>query len=145
MDTGDAPASRSPAKTPEPPSAPPALKSTYPHDEDHSGREEDVLPPDSTVGQFSFAPTTQTTVVTTTTTTTTNFSPFVMRAPRCVHSLDPKIYPLASAPTPESLKDIRFDVGGQSIIFREPEDAQGAVAEVRFLPFCSQTLPVFTC
>lgn len=82
---------------------------------------------DSTVGQFSFAPATQTTVVTTTTTTTTRFPPFVVRAPRRMQDLDPKLYPLASTPTPPSLRKICFDFGGKQTIFKEAEDATVAI------------------
>ena len=86
---------------------------------------------DSTLGQFSFAPATQTTVVTTTTTTTTRFPPFVMRAPRRMQDLDPKLYPLASTPTPSSLKNISFDLEGKQTIFREAEDTSVAMAEIQ--------------
>jgi F-box and WD-40 domain protein CDC4 len=85
---------------------------------------------DSTLGQFSFAPATQTTVVTTTTTTTTRFPPFVMRAPRRMQDLDPKLYPLAATPTPSSLKNISFDLGGKQTIFREAEDTTVAMEQI---------------
>ena len=131
MEPSDASVTRSPAKTPEPLAS---RTTTLPLDTSREGGHDNlevVLPPDSTVGQFSFAPATQTTVVTTTTTTTTNFPPFVMRAPRCLRNLDPKSYPLASAPTPDSLKEICFTMDGQSVTFREPEDSQGALDQVR--------------
>lgn len=89
------------------------------------------IPPGSSVGQFSFAPATQTTVVTTSTTTTTNFPPLVIKPPRAAEDLDPKLYPLASAPTPASLKNLRFDLGGKSVVFNEPEDTTAALKEVR--------------
>ncbi|WEW60659.1 SCF ubiquitin ligase complex subunit cdc4 [Emydomyces testavorans] len=82
-----------------------------------------------TVGQFSFAPTTRTTIVTTTTTTTTNFPPLVMQAPKLPQSLDPKHYPLAGGPTPESLRNVKFTLDGKSIVFHEPDDAVGALIE----------------
>ncbi len=85
---------------------------------------------DSTLGQFSFAPATQTTVVTTTTTTTTRFPPFVMRAPRRMQDLDPKLYPLASTPTPPSLRNISFNLEGKQTIFREAEDSAVAMQEI---------------
>lgn len=85
---------------------------------------------DSTLGQFSFAPATQTTVVTTTTTTTTRFPPFMMRAPRRMQDLDPELYPLASTPTPSSLRNISFDLEGKQTIFREAEDATLAMEEI---------------
>ncbi|KAG5297138.1 cell division control protein [Histoplasma ohiense] len=81
------------------------------------------LPPNSSVGQFSFAPTTQTTVITTTTTTTTNFPPLVMKSPGSSKLLDPKIYPLAATPTPDSIRDIHFELGDTSIVFNESEDS----------------------
>ncbi|ERF70975.1 hypothetical protein EPUS_09046 [Endocarpon pusillum Z07020] len=85
---------------------------------------------DSTLGQFSFAPATQTTVVTTTTTTTTRFPPFVMRAPRRMQDLDPKLYPLAATPTPSSLRNISFDLQGKQTIFKEAEDTTVAMEEI---------------
>lgn len=84
-----------------------------------------------TIGEFSLAPTTQTTIVTTTTTTTTKFPPLVMRAPRPLRTLDPKRYPLAAAPTPDSLKDIKFNINGKPLVFNEADDGAKALAEVR--------------
>lgn len=84
----------------------------------------------STLGQFSFAPATQTTVVTTTTTTTTKFPPFVMRNSRRMQELDPKLYPLAAAPTPASLRNICFNLGGKPTLFTEAEDAHLTLKEV---------------
>ncbi|GAB1194836.1 hypothetical protein APSETT444_004087 [Aspergillus pseudonomiae] len=81
------------------------------------------------VGQFSFAPATRTTVVTTTTTTTTTFPPLFIKPPRATRELDPKLYPLASSPTPSSLKNIKFEIGGHSIVFNEPDDTVSAVNE----------------
>ncbi|KAI1966653.1 SCF ubiquitin ligase complex subunit cdc4 [Ophidiomyces ophidiicola] len=125
MATGDA--SQHPVKSPE------KLRPAYPSNFDHVNHNA-ILPADPptepTLGQFSFAPTTQTTIVTTTTTTTTNFPPLVMRVPRLVDSLDPKEYPLASAPTPASLRDIKFNLNGQSILFHEPSDAASTLAEL---------------
>ncbi|KAE8409459.1 WD40-repeat-containing domain protein [Aspergillus pseudonomiae] len=83
------------------------------------------------VGQFSFAPATRTTVVTTTTTTTTTFPPLFIKPPRATRELDPKLYPLASSPTPSSLKNIKFEIGGHSIVFNEPDDTVSAVNELR--------------
>ncbi|KAL4908340.1 hypothetical protein BDW74DRAFT_99934 [Aspergillus multicolor] len=82
------------------------------------------------IGQFSFAPATRTTVVTTTTTTTTTFPPLFIKPPRAVRELDPKLYPLASSPTPSALKNIRFDVGGKSVIFNEPDDTTATIEEI---------------
>ena len=78
--------------------------------------------PDDVLGQFSYAPATQTTVVTTTTTTTTNFPPILMKAPQHLFELDPKLYPLASSPTPISIKKLCFDVDGKPTLFQEADD-----------------------
>ncbi|KAJ9219582.1 hypothetical protein DTO169C6_8043 [Paecilomyces variotii] len=85
----------------------------------------------TSLGQFSFAPATRTTVVTTTTTTTTNFPPLVMKPPRATRDLDPKLYPLASTPTPSSLRNIKFEMAGRSVIFKEPEDTLGTLEELK--------------
>jgi hypothetical protein len=90
----------------------------------HDSSKEDIL------GQFSFAPATQTTVVTTTTTTTTNFPPLMMKAPHHLHEMDPKLYPLASSPTPKSIKRFCFDVEGKPTYFNEAEDALDALRGV---------------
>lgn len=82
-------------------------------------------------GQLSFAPTTRTTVVTTTTTTTTSFPPLIFRPPRAVKDLDARQYPLAASPTPASLRNLKFKVGDQSIVFNEPDDTASAAKEVR--------------
>jgi F-box and WD-40 domain protein CDC4 len=82
------------------------------------------------LGQFSFAPATQTTVVTTTTTTTTKFPPFLMPPPRRMHDLDVKQYPLAAIPTPSTLKNIHFAIGGKSTVFREAEDTTLALEQL---------------
>lgn len=87
----------------------------------------------STLGQFSFAPATQTTVVTTTTTTTTKFPPFVMRAARSMQDLDPKVYPLAKTSTPAALRTIQFDLAGKPTLFREAADATVAFEQVSLL------------
>jgi F-box and WD-40 domain protein CDC4 len=88
-------------------------------------------PSDAALGQFSFAPATRTTVVTTTTTTTTSFPPLVIKPPRSVKDLDNRQYPLASAPTPASLRNLKFKIGDRSIVFNEPEDTKAAASEVR--------------
>lgn len=85
---------------------------------------------DGSLGQFSFAPATRTTVVTTTTTTTTSFPPLVIKPPRATKDLDPRLYPLALLPTPRNLKNARFKIGDQSIVFKEPTDAKAALIEV---------------
>lgn len=82
------------------------------------------------LGQFSFAPATQTTVVTTTTTTTTKFPPFLMRPPRRMQELDLKQYPLAASPTPTNLRKIHFEIGGKQTVFREAEDTTLALEQV---------------
>lgn len=83
-----------------------------------------------TLGQLSFAPATQTTVVVTTTTTTTNFPPFVMRTPSQLHDLDPKLYPLAATPTPQSMKRFCFDIDGKPTFFREADATGETLQEV---------------
>ncbi|GAQ45272.1 SCF ubiquitin ligase complex subunit cdc4 [Aspergillus tubingensis] len=99
-------------------------------EEDGNGRGLGPGSPSTSVGQFSFAPATRTTVVTTTTTTTTTFPPVLIRPPRATQDLDPKVYPLASAPTPSALRNIRFELGGKSVVFNEPEDAAGTLNEL---------------
>lgn len=83
------------------------------------------------LGQFSFAPATQTTIVTTTTTTTTSFPPLLMKGPHHLRELDPKLYPLASSPTPLSIKRLCFDIGGRPAFFREADNALETFQEVR--------------
>ncbi|KAL2869855.1 F-box/WD repeat-containing protein [Aspergillus lucknowensis] len=82
------------------------------------------------IGQFSFAPATRTTVVTTTTTTTTTFPPLLIKPPRAAQELDPKLYPLACSPTPSALRNIKFDLGGKSVVFSEPDDTPGTLEEI---------------
>ena len=86
--------------------------------------------PDDVLGQFSYAPATQTTVVTTTTTTTTNFPPIMMKAPQHLYDLDPKLYPLASSPTPTSIKKLCFDVDGTPTLFQEADDTLETLEKV---------------
>lgn len=85
---------------------------------------------DDVLGQFSYAPATQTTVVTTTTTTTTNFPPIMMKAPQHLYDLDPKLYPLASSPTPTSIKKLCFDVDGTPTLFQEADDTLETLEKV---------------
>ncbi|KAJ5379835.1 uncharacterized protein N7496_002263 [Penicillium cataractarum] len=80
--------------------------------------------------QFSFAPATRTTVVTTTTTTTTSFPPLLIKSPRATKDLDTRLYPLASTPTPANLRNLRFRLGDQSIVFDEPNDTTAAFTEL---------------
>ena len=87
-------------------------------------RSEDVL------GQFSYAPATQTTVVTTTTTTTTNFPPIMMKAPQHLYDLDPKLYPLASSPTPTAIRKLCFDVDGTPTLYQEADDTLETLEKV---------------
>ncbi|GES61106.1 cell division control protein Cdc4 [Aspergillus terreus] len=87
-------------------------------------------PAANSVGLLSFAPATRTTVVTTTTTTTTTFPPLLMKPPRATRHLDPKLYPLASSSTPSSLRNFKFELGGQSVVFSEPEDTTGTLEEL---------------
>ncbi|KAG8531013.1 uncharacterized protein KY384_004370 [Bacidia gigantensis] len=87
--------------------------------------------PNDTIGQFSYGPATQTTVVTTTTTTTTKFPPLVLRAPRHLKELDPKLYPLAASPTPRSIRKLVFEVDGQPTTFQEADDTLQTVEQLR--------------
>lgn len=86
-----------------------------------------------TLGQFSYGPATQTTVVTTTTTTTTQFPPLMLKAPKHLRDLDPKMYPLAASPTPKSIKKLSFEVDGKSTTFEEAEDTLDAIEKVRVI------------
>ncbi len=86
--------------------------------------------PEDVLGQISYGPATQTTVVTTTTTTTTNFPPFVLKAPQYLHDLDPKQYPLAASPTPQSIKKLCFEVEGKPTIFEEADDTLDTIEKV---------------
>ncbi len=47
-----------------------------------------------------------------------------------MQDLDPKLYPLASTPTPSSLRNISFDLGGKQTIFKEAEDTTVAMEEI---------------
>ncbi|GAB7363781.1 hypothetical protein MBLNU230_g4349t1 [Neophaeotheca triangularis] len=78
----------------------------------------------STLAQLSFGPATQQTVVTTTTTTTVSLPPLIMNPPKNLTERDPKHYPLAYSPTPQSLKRFAFDVNGKPTTFHESEDPQ---------------------
>lgn len=106
----------------------------HPRPSDMDEHEKDDIaqgPSNSALGQFSFAPTTRTTVVTTTTTTTTAFPPLIFRPPRATKDLDTRQYPLAASPTPAALRNLRFKIGDQSIVFNEPEDTNATATEVR--------------
>ena len=85
---------------------------------------EDVL------GQFSYAPATQTTVVTTTRTVTMNFPPLVMKAPLHLYELDPKQYPLALSPTPKCIKEFKLEVDGTPTTFQEADDTLDTLEQV---------------
>lgn len=98
--------------------------------------------PAPSIGQFSFAPATRTTVVTTTTTTTTNFPPLILNPPRSARELNPRLYPLASYPTPSALRNFQFELDGQSVVFNEPEDTDAALQEVSGVS--PQTLILYT-
>lgn len=82
------------------------------------------------LGQFSFAPATQTTIVTTTTTTTTSFPPLLIKGAHHLRDLDPKLYPLAASPTPLSIKRLCFDIGGRPAFFHEADNALETFQEV---------------
>ncbi|KAF2812568.1 WD repeat-containing protein pop1 [Mytilinidion resinicola] len=83
----------------------------------------------ATLGQLSYVPTTHTTVVTTTTTTKIDFPPILLRAPRSLVERDPKIYPLACSPAPESVRRFAFDAGGTQAYFNEADDVQQSLNE----------------
>ncbi|KIW00662.1 uncharacterized protein PV09_07849 [Verruconis gallopava] len=87
-------------------------------------RRSSTVPQYAALGQLKYAPATQTTVVTTTTTTTTSFPPLLLKAPRHLHDRDPKQYPLAASPTPESIKNFTFDIGGRPVCFSETNDLE---------------------
>lgn len=93
-------------------------------------RMRDGNPIHSTLGQFSFGPTTQTTVVTTTTTTTTKFPSLIMPSPEHATDLDPKLYPLAAIPTPVALRNVEFALGGKSVVFREASDTMAELEQI---------------
>jgi hypothetical protein len=82
------------------------------------------------LGHLKYAPATQTTVVTTTTTTTTSFPPLLLKGPRHLCSRDPKQYPLAASPTPESIKKFSFDIQGRPVCFAETDDLKGPLLQV---------------
>ncbi|KAJ5898806.1 hypothetical protein N7495_003550 [Penicillium taxi] len=108
------------------------LMHTRPHQmEDHKTDNFGQSPSNNAFGQFSFAPATRTTVVTTTTTTTTSFPPLIIRPPRAAKDLDTRLYPLAAAPTPASLRNLTFKVGDRSIVFNEPDDSASMAHEMK--------------
>lgn len=86
--------------------------------------------PYTTLAQLSYAPATQTTIVTTTTTTTTTFPPLVMKPPRNLGDRDPKLYPLASAATPPSIRNFTFDIDGRLGCFQEADNPEQSLTEV---------------
>lgn len=90
----------------------------------------DSIRPNDVLGQLSYAPATQTTVVTTVTRTTTEFPPLMMKAPQHLYDLDPKLYPLASSPTPQSIKKLCFDLEGRPTLFQEADDTLLRLEEV---------------
>ena len=96
-----------------------------------SPKSEIKIQSEDTLGQFSYGPATQTTVVTTTTTTTTKFPPLMLRAPKHLRDLDPKIYPLAASPTPKSIKKLSFEVDGKPTTFEEADDTLETFEKVR--------------
>ena len=96
-----------------------------------SHKPESKIKSEDTLGQFSYGPATQTTVVTTTTTTTTKFPPLMLKAPKHLRDLDPKIFPLAASPTPKSIKKLSFEVEGRPTTFEEADDTLEALEKVR--------------
>ncbi|MCJ1401512.1 SCF ubiquitin ligase complex subunit cdc4 [Xylographa trunciseda] len=101
----------------------------YPHGPTNhpNGRQSNTASSGRVLGQFSFAPATQTTIVTTTTTTTTSFPPLMMKAPNHLYQLDPKLYPLAASPTPSTLKKLKFNLEGKPTLFHEADDAESTL------------------
>ncbi|KAI9890358.1 MAG: SCF ubiquitin ligase complex subunit cdc4 [Vezdaea aestivalis] len=85
-----------------------------------------TLSPDISLGQFSYAPTTETKVVTTTTTTTTTFPPFLLKGPRALVKRDPKLYPLAASELPRSLKRFCFNHNDRPTFFQEADDSSAS-------------------
>jgi F-box and WD-40 domain protein CDC4 len=70
----------------------------------------------------------ETKTVTTTTTTKRAYPPLFVRGPRDLNSLDSKEYPLASRPTPPSLRKLTFHLGDED---NEPSDTDDAMDLVR--------------
>ena len=99
------------------------------------------IDPFATVAHLSIAPATTTTVVTTTTTTTTQFPPMYLRQPRSLRERDPKEYPLAHIPAPESIRKVLLDVGDQQLLFEEANDGAEALKEVCLRPNATPGLP----
>lgn len=92
-------------------------------------------PPYSILGHLSFAPATQQTIVTTTTTTTVSLPPLLFKPPRHLSTRDPKQYPLALAPTPNSLKNFCIQVGDKPVVYKESDDAQTSLNKVSLNEF----------
>ena len=92
--------------------------------------EHHLLNPYATLGQLSMAPATHTTVVTTTTTTTTSYPPIVVNGPRHLKARDPKEYPLAHVPPPESIRRFCFSAGDSQAFFEEADDVGMKLHEV---------------
>lgn len=61
-----------------------------------------------------------------------------MGPPRNLNELDPKQYPLATLPTPQSLKRFCFDIEGRPTYFREADDPDQAVRDVSLLCLISR-------
>ena len=93
-----------------------------------------TMPPEhSTMAQMSFGPATQQTVTTVTTTTTVSLPPLIMKPPKDLYERDPKQYPLAFSPTPNSIKRFCFDVNGKPTVFHESEDPAETMQRYREL------------
>jgi len=54
----------------------------------------------------------------------------MMKAPHHLNDLDQKMYPLASSPTPQSIKKLFFDVEGRPTMFQEADDTLEALEKV---------------
>jgi F-box and WD-40 domain protein CDC4 len=79
--------------------------------------------------QVELAECVETKTVTTTTTTKRSYPPLLVQAPRSLHTLDAKEYPLALKPTPHELTNFSYEVDGKIVHFCEdtPASSLGAV------------------
>ena len=54
----------------------------------------------------------------------------MVKAPKRLHDLDPKLYPLAASPTPKLIKKLCFEIEGRPAIFEEADDTIQAINKV---------------
>lgn len=83
----------------------------------------------------------ETKTVTTTTTTKRAYPPLFVRGPRDLNSLDSKQYPLASRPTPPSLRKMTFALGDEDNEPEDTDDAMDLVSQPTKTPFPKDYLP----